>query len=460
MILGVDRLDYTKGLPEKMRGFERLLELHPEHREKVVLLQIAQLSRERLPEYQRLKRQVDELVGRVNGRFATSQWIPIHYLHRSLTQEEVAGLYRDADVALVTPLRDGMNLVAKEFVSCQTDDPGVLVLSVLAGAAETMGEAMLVNPYDTDGVAETLHTALTMDRAERTERMRALQRRERINDVHAWVERFLERARAPLEKISPIRPEDFSPWLGPVVSAQRLALFLDFDGTLAEIANHPNEARLSDAMRERLTACAARTDTDVAIVTGRAASDIRSVEPPPGVILIGNHGFEIAGPGGLEFVHPDLPRVADKMAHVARTLSDDCPPGCWVEHKGASLTVHFRNATRDDAARIAAEGRWIASEYGLSARDALSALEIRPSIDWDKGDAVLYVLRSLHGMAWSESVEAIYAGDDETDEDAFRALRGLGVTFRVGRADQPTLASHRLPNVLAVEALLGWVAGR
>jgi trehalose 6-phosphate synthase/phosphatase len=290
--------------------------------------------------------------------------------------------------------------------------------------------------------------------------MRALQGRERQNDLHAWLARVLERASAPLERIRPIRPEDFSPWLGSVLSAQRLALFLDFDGTLAEIASHPSEARLSDAMRERLAACAARTDTDVAIVTGRAVADIRAMSLPAGVILIGNHGFEIAGPGGLEFVHPELGRVSDTTARVARALAESCPPGCWVEDKGASLTVHFRNATHEDAARAAAEARRVAREWGLPTRDALSAVEIRPPVDWDKGDAVLHVLRSLHGLAWPESVEVIYAGDDETDEDAFRALRGLGVTFRVGRADRPTLASHRLPNVLAVEALLGWVAGR
>jgi trehalose 6-phosphate synthase/phosphatase len=137
IVLGVDRLDYTKGLPERIQAFERLLEMHPEHQEEVVLLQIAEPSREQVPEYQRLKREVDELVGRVNGRFATSRWTPIRYLHRSVKPEDLAGMYRDADVALVTPLRDGMNLVAKEFVISQVDEPGVLVLSHLAGRSRS-----------------------------------------------------------------------------------------------------------------------------------------------------------------------------------------------------------------------------------------------------------------------------------------------------------------------------------
>ena len=137
IVLGVDRLDYTKGIPERMRAFERLLELHPEHREKVVLLQLAVPSRFQVTEYQDLKSEIDRVVGRVNGRFATETWSPIRYLYRSVSRERLSALYRDADVALVTPLRDGMNLVAKEYVASQVEDPGVLILSRMAGAAET-----------------------------------------------------------------------------------------------------------------------------------------------------------------------------------------------------------------------------------------------------------------------------------------------------------------------------------
>ncbi len=194
-VLGADRLDPTKGIPERIRVFERLLEQHPEHRERVTLLQIAVPSDRPTAEQQTLKRELDELVGRVNGRFASATWSPIHYLHHAFSQEELAALYRSADVALVTPLRDGMNVVAKEFVACQVADPGVLVLSELAGAAETMREALIVNPYDRDGCAATLHRALAMPQAERARRMEALRARERGRDVHAWLAGFLQMAR-------------------------------------------------------------------------------------------------------------------------------------------------------------------------------------------------------------------------------------------------------------------------
>ncbi len=196
VVLGVDRLDYTKGIPQRIQAFAQLLEQHPEHRQKIELLQLAVPSRAEVAEYRHLKREIDELVGRVNGRFGTATWTPIRYLYRSVPPERLAGLYRDANVALVTPLRDGMNLVAKEFVACQLADPGVLVLSRMAGAAETMTEALLVNPYDIDATAATLHRALGMGHPERRSRMRALRRRERSANVHVWAEKFLERLAA------------------------------------------------------------------------------------------------------------------------------------------------------------------------------------------------------------------------------------------------------------------------
>ena len=460
IVLGVDRLDYTKGLPEKILAFERMLELYPAQRERVSLLQIAEPSRDELPEYQRLKRQVDELVGRVNGRFSTASWTPIRYLRRSIPAEELAGLYRDADVALVTPLRDGMNLVAKEYVACQTREPGVLVLSRLAGAAETMQEAIQVNPYHMDAVAVALSEALNMDLAERTERMRALQQRERRRDVHAWLQQFLAKAAAPPSRIRPFEPRDFAGWMRGALEGQRVALFLDFDGTLAPIESHPSAVRMTDSMSAALAACAKRDDTDVSIVSGRSLADLARLIPLPKVVLVGNHGLEIGGGVIAPFVHPDLSQFEGRLQDLAKSLGEICPPGCWVENKVASLTLHFRNAEPAHQLEVAAHARDIARDAGFRVRDAHCAVEVRPPTDWDKGDAVLHVLRALHGRGWSESVEAVYVGDDETDEDAFRALRGLGVTFRVGHAERPTFATHRIPNVGVVEQLLGWIASR
>jgi trehalose 6-phosphate synthase/phosphatase len=195
IVIGADRLDYTKGIPERILAMERMLEKHPEHRERVVLVQVAVPSRHQVAEYRKLKSHIDRLVGRVNGRFGSATWEPIRYLYRLLDHDRLSQLYRDAEVGLVTPLRDGMNLVAKEFVACQTEpNPGVLVLSRLAGAAETMREAILVNPYDIDKTAEQIHRALQMPMEERRVRMKSLRAREQSDDVHAWVASFLAAA--------------------------------------------------------------------------------------------------------------------------------------------------------------------------------------------------------------------------------------------------------------------------
>ena len=191
LFVGIDRLDYTKGIPRRLLAFEQLLLRHPGLRERVRLVQVAVPSRTAVPAYQEFRTSVDALVGRINGAFGTPRWTPVHYLYRALTEVQLLALYRAARVMLVTPVRDGMNLVAKEFVASRRDEDGVLVLSEFVGAADELGEALRVNPYDVDATAEAYHVALTMPRAERRRRMQALRARVRGYDVDAWAASFL-----------------------------------------------------------------------------------------------------------------------------------------------------------------------------------------------------------------------------------------------------------------------------
>jgi trehalose 6-phosphate synthase/phosphatase len=460
VVLGVDRLDYTKGIPERIAAFERLLELHPEHREKVMLLQVAVPSRSQVAEYRALKSEIDEIVGQVNGRFATASWSPIRYLYRSLAQDKLASIYRDADVALVTPLRDGMNLVAKEFVASQVEDPGVLVLSSLAGAAETMREALLVNPYDLDRTAEAIHRALTMGSTERRSRMAALRKREQRDDVHHWVRSFLDEASSSHATLHPVGAQDFENWLGPYLTRPALALFLDYDGTLARIVSDPSKAVMDPAMRKTLQRCVDREDTHVSIVSGRALPAVRALVDMDDVTYAGNHGLEISGGGIPDFVHEDLVHYAERTEALVSQLEEVAVEGAWTEVKGPTLTYHFRSVPPARRAALCDRARVIITQAGFQARDAHCALEARPPIGWDKGRAVLHVLRSRYGPSWSEKVRVIYIGDDHTDEDAFRILAGMAMTFRVGPADTLTLARRRLSGVEAVAAVLQWLARR
>ncbi len=201
IMIGVDRLDYSKGLPHRFKAFDKLLTLHPHRREKVSLLQIAPLTRSDVTAYRDLQEELAGLTGTINGRYGTPSWQPVRYTNESYTPAVLSGFYRLADVCCVTPLRDGMNLVAKEFVACQSeDDPGVLVLSQFAGAVQELDAALIVNPYDTEQVASALEAALSMDAAERKDRWRAMMKVLRVNDVSAWFDGFVTALEAPASR--------------------------------------------------------------------------------------------------------------------------------------------------------------------------------------------------------------------------------------------------------------------
>jgi trehalose 6-phosphate synthase len=191
-IIGVDRLDYTKGLPDRFRAFRRLLELYPEYLKQVILMQIAPPTREEVAAYVEIREELEGLSGNINGEFGDFDWTPVRYIHRAVPRDTLAALFRGSKAGLVTPLRDGMNLVAKEYIAAQDEDnPGVLILSRFAGAAEDLEEALIVNPYDMDDVASSMQRALKMPLDERVERHRALMRRVRARDVSHWREEFL-----------------------------------------------------------------------------------------------------------------------------------------------------------------------------------------------------------------------------------------------------------------------------
>jgi len=197
MIIGVDRLDYSKGLTERMRAYDCLLDTYPEYRNHVTMMQVAPSSRGSVPEYRAIREELEQIVGRINGRYAEPEWVPIRYIGRSFSRDALAGLYRAAKVGVVTPFRDGMNLVAMEYVAAQeASDPGALVLSRFAGAAHQLPGALIVNPYDTRQVAEALRRALEMSLAERLSRWRDNMNRLTNYDVNAWQQSFMTALKA------------------------------------------------------------------------------------------------------------------------------------------------------------------------------------------------------------------------------------------------------------------------
>jgi trehalose 6-phosphate synthase/phosphatase len=458
LLLAVDRLDYTKGIPERLRAFRRLLAGRPDLHGKVVLVQIAVPSRDRILRYRELREEVNRLVGEINGDYSTPGWTPIVYIRRAVPRRELVGLYAAADVGWVTPLRDGMNLVAKEYVACHRGQDGVLVLSEFAGAAAEMGEALLVNPYDEDRVALAVGRALSLTPDEQRERMSSLYRRVVRNDSRAWSEGFL----AGLRRAALLRAQGTSELPAPlpvaeVVAAYRSSrtrlLMLDYDGTLAAFADRPADVVPSTDLLGSLARLAADARNRVALVSGRPRTQLGPwFGGVAGLWLVAEHGALIRSPATGEWetlrkaVAPEWKeRVRPVLEHYA-----DRTPGSFVEEKEYSLVWHYRMSEPEF-------GEWQANELVANLEEMLAESELRAvrghkgvevKITWaNKGEAAAH----LEGLGPLPDFE-LGVGDDRTDEDLFERLPASAWTVHVGEG--ASRARHSLPGPPAVQRLL------
>lgn len=468
IILGVDRLDYTKGLGHRLKAFEKFLEKHPEHIEQVIFMQIAVPSRTDVKEYQDLKEEIDQIIGRINGKFSTANWAPIRYIYGCVSQNELAAFYRDASIAMVTPLRDGMNLVAKEFVACQIEEPGVLILSPFAGAGETMLEAIVINPYKIDEVAELIHDALQMPRDEREVRMKHLRRREKANDVNAWTRGFLKviKSASPTvqqdlqSSLIPTALDNYDDYLSKYIgNAEKLALLVDYDGTVAPLAPHPDLAIIPNETKrilERLSNC---PDVYISIISGRNVENLKKMVGLANITYAGNNGLEIEHADGTKFVYPLPVEYEQNVRYLLRKLQEQvCHSGAWVEHKGLLLTYHYSETAMKLRPALIKRASELIEEAGLICARAYCAIEAKPPAQWNKGRAAIYILRTTFGVDWAERIRIVYAGDDFTDEAAIKALKGLAATFRVTSTPAvKTSADRRLANNDSVLMMLKWI---
>jgi trehalose 6-phosphate synthase/phosphatase len=458
ILLAVDRLDYTKGIPERLRAYGRLLARAPPLRGQAVLVQIAVPSRERIPRYRELKAQVDRLVGEINGQFGTPEWTPVVYIRRSMARADLVALYAASDLGWVTPLRDGMNLVAKEYVACQKGGDGVLVLSEFAGAAAEMGEAVIVNPYDEERTAAAIERALALPPERRRERMAALHRRVTRNNAFAWAERFIaDLRRAARSRLHAGSSEPARLPVGEATAAFRAChhavLLLAYDGTLVPLASRPSEAtppaelvsllqHLGDAKRHR-----------VAIVSGRSRIDFeRWFGDVEGLWLAAEHGAVLRPPGGGEWsaIRPSPPE--DWREHVLPVLEHyvDRTPGSFIEAKEYSLVWHYGMSDPEF-------GEWLANELVASLEDLLAETELlairaHKSVEvkfvWaSKGE----VVRHLEAAGPAPDFR-LAVGDDQTDEDLFAVMPPEAWTIHVGAG--PSQARYQLGHSGDVRRLL------
>jgi len=474
LLLGVDRLDYTKGIVHRLKAYGELLEDGLIDVDDAALIQIAVPSRERVAAYAQLRDEVELMAGRINGDFQTLRHRAVSYHYHAYPREEMAAMYLAADVLLVTALRDGMNLVAKEYVASRYDEDGVLVLSEFAGAADELRRAVLVNPHDIAGLKEAILGAMEMPRADRRSRMRAMRRRVAEHDVARWSTEFLDSlakaaersrssgytrqavlhastqsresgGRSTVDIDTPPRyariPETLTGALREFARKPRILVALDFDGTLAPEVDDPAKARALPEAREAVLRLIAMPRTRVALVSGRSLDGLEEVTEgfPDSVLLVGSHGAEIRLDADMHFApldraeREDLATLGEILGEVAERHDD-----VWLEQKPIGFALHTRLATEENSRRarlVALQEVEEAIESDLLVRDGRTTLEfaIRGTT---KGEAI------EHLRQYTGADAVFFAGDDVTDEDAFAALGADDVGLKSGIGQ--TLANFRV----------------
>jgi alpha,alpha-trehalose-phosphate synthase [UDP-forming]/trehalose-phosphatase len=452
LILGVDRLDYTKGIDVRIRAFAELLASERLDPRETIFVQVAIPSRESLPHYQQIRDEIELLVGRSNGALASLNVTPIHYLRRSLDRSELVALYLAADVMLVTPLRDGMNLVCKEYVATRLDDSGALVLSEFAGAAAQLPDAWLVNPFDTLGVEQALLDVLAAEDDDRRSRMSRMRSSVFATNSQAWASDFLDTLQQITQDPSSL-PATHPTTSGPdiplesLATAPHLLVCCDYDGTLAPIVDNPDRAFPLQSAATALRALSILPSTTVAVVSGRALRDLAALSRLPSEVhLVGSHGGEFDHDFELD-AHQR--RLLEQCVADARALVYDCP-GAFIETKPSSVAVHVRRCSPDDGRTLVERVVMGPGQYpGVLVRHGKEVIELSV-MHSQKSDAV-DVLRHRVG-----ATAILFIGDDVTDETVFAGLSGPDVGVKVGegataagwRVDTPEDVSNLLLSLM------------
>lgn len=434
IVLSIDRLDYTKGIKQRLKAFDTFLDRYPEYLGKVSLILLVVPSRDKVDQYQQLKAELDELVGGMNGKYSRMDWTPVHYFYRSFSFNALSALYTQAHVALITPLRDGMNLVCKEFVASKTDQKGVLILSEMAGSARELSESILVNPNDEDQIVEAIKCALEMPEEEQIAHMSEMQSKLKRYNIHRWVEVFTQQ----LQDIKLQQAGMNSRLLAGSTAdkmfeeyrkAKKRALFLDYDGTLRAFTKRPEQAKPDKELLILLEQLTADPKNEVVLISGRDRGTLGSWLGHLPVDMIAEHGVW-SRLKGEEWEMIDNLELdwKDKIRPILE-LYVDRTPGSFIEDKDYSLAWHYRKADPDFGAMRARDLisniSYLIGNMDLQLMEGNKVIEIKNRAV-NKGKAA----RVWLGKKNLDFVFAI--GDDVTDEDTFHAMPDDAYTVKVG----------------------------
>lgn len=441
LILSIDRMDYTKGIPNRIKAFEYFLEKYPQYIENVQLLMLAVPSRSDVPQYGKLKKETDELVGRINGKFATVDWTPVLYFYRSMPFDNLIDLYTFADIGLITPLRDGMNLVIKEFVATRIHQDGVLIISEMAGVASELHEALQINPNSREQFADTLKQGIEMPVAEQQSRIKAMQKRLSRYTVEKWAQDFMTALNNPITENDAVvckrlNKEHQDKLLTAFAQAKKRLLLLDYDGTLINFIDNPQEAAPDPALYELLDRLSENENTEVTIVTGRDKETIEKWFGHKNYTLITDHGVWIRRNYRWKQLEHPLDQWKEHIKPIIESFVDRTP-GTFVEEKKYSLVWHYRKADPDMAEVRVRELKillmGLVADNGLSVMSGDKVLEVKDQVV-NKGKTVSKLLNK-------DAFDFIFAvGDDITDEYMFVELPVSSHTVKVGTGE--TIANY------------------
>lgn len=450
IILSIDRLDYTKGVINRVKSFELFLTQYPEYKEKVRMLMVLVPSRANVSHYKELKRETDEIIGRVNGNFATVNWTPIWYYYRSFDFDDLINLYRLSDVAMVTPLRDGMNLVAKEYLATRIQNDGVLILSELAGASKELHQSLIVNPFDITALSNTIHEALNMPLSEQVERNTELRERVKRYNITFWSETFLKELdriskRIPIHKTKRITPNTISKFEVQYAQANKRLFLLDYDGTLVPFHKNHKKALPSPTVINLLKELNQDPKNKVIIISGRPPEFLDQIFKDLNLTMIAEHGHFEKEPQ-KEWIEKNA-SSSSWMNHIYPILQQftDNTPGTFIEQKRNSLVWHFRKTDPELGVIKSEELKTVLSSMlsnDISLMDGDKIIEVTTSTT-NKGIASYdHYAKELYDFV-------LVAGDDVTDENMFTQLPDEVISIKVG--NKKSVAKH---SVVAPQELI------
>jgi trehalose 6-phosphate synthase/phosphatase len=461
IILSIDRLDYTKGIAVRLRAFEHFLQTCPEFHEKVSLLFFVMPSRESMEQYKILKRDLDELVGRINSTYGSLSWMPVLYFYRQLDFEERMELYCQSDIALITPIRDGMNLIAKEYLATREGRSGVLIISEMAGASKELSEALIVNPNNQLEISTSIRSALLMPKEEQVQGNRVLCERLKNHDVERWANDFFQSLKQ-VKEIQEIKlARKFTPKTMQNLSrsyseASRRILFLDYDGTLMGFNKDPQKVNPDGELYETLRKLAGVKENKLVIISGRDKETLGRWFPAEewNIDIVAEHGVWFREPGGDWNMIEQINKEWMESIRPILEFYVDRTPRSFIETKNYSLVWHYRDTDPD-----------LGSQRSWELKDELKALVANLNLEIMDGDKVIEIKNSGINKGRASLIKIgdieydymLAIGDDWTDEYTFDSLPDKAYTIKVGT--KTTKADYYVEGVPDVRKILVELAG-